>query len=567
MSSVIPTVRAGPACDVLARADAVRSADRQQFDALLAKARGLRAQATNGERDLLDLLLAYQAALDGRYAHAIRDSQRLYGTARDPDIRHRAALLVANTTAITRDHATGLRYLTLAFGMAGQVKSAQRRQQGEVVAATLYTQFGQPELALRYAERVLAADPSPRIACFAHENRTRALVELRRGAPDDFARAAEVCERIDEKLPLSLVRSNEARFLAASRRHREAVRRATATLPAARATGYTRLTGELLATLAESRLALGHDAAAATAANEVLRMGREEPHWAPFITAHRVLYSVAERRGDYRAALAHYRAYHETERARLDDVKAREYAFLMSRLDAQQRDQQARALREQNRALLLQQGVAVERGRSLRLAVVLLALVVVVIAYWAWQYRRTHHMLRRLSESDALTGVAARGHFAAEAEAIILDCARRKRPVSMLLLDVDHFKQINDQCGHAVGDWVLRKVALACQSVCPPGDVVGRIGGEEFAMTLRGLSAVQAVEIAEQLRASVRAIDAFAGGCHLSVSASVGVACSHHSGHDYQRLLCDADRAMYAAKRGGRDRVAPAGAPAFEHCA
>ncbi|WP_165924746.1 diguanylate cyclase [Lysobacter sp. N42] len=565
LSSLVSAVHASPAGELLARADAVRSADRQEFDVLLSRAGRLRGQATANERDLLDYLLAYQAVLDGRYADALRSSQRLYKDGRDPDIRYRAALLVANTTAITRDHVTGLRYLSFAFALAGQTRTPELRLHGDVVAAALYTQFGQPELALRYASRVLAQNPPLRVACFAHENRARALVELRQGVTEDFARAAAACERAGETLLRSLVYSSEARFLAASGRQRAAVRRILDTLPAANEAAYTRLTGELHATLAESQLALGNTSAAMKAAKEVLRVGRQEPHWAPFVTAHRVLYQIAERSGDHHAALEHYRAYHEAERARLDEVKAREYAFQMSRLDALRREQQAEALQQRNRALVLQQRISVERGRSLRMAVVLLGLLVVIVAYWAWQYRRTHHTLRRLSQTDTLSGVATRGHFAAEATAIILDCARRKCPVSVLLLDVDHFKQINDQCGHAVGDWVLRNIAQACQSACPPGSLVGRMGGEEFAVIMRGVSGGQAVEVAERLRVSVRAIDAFAGGCHLQVTASVGVACNQRSGYDYEALLGAADRAMYSAKRGGRDRVGQA--CALDRCA
>lgn len=190
------------------------------------------------------------------------------------------------------------------------------------------------------------------------------------------------------------------------------------------------------------------------------------------------------------------------------------------------------------------------------MAVVLLGLLVVIVAYWAWQYRRTHHTLRRLSQTDTLTGVTTRGHFAAEATAIILDCARRKCPVSVLLLDVDHFKQINDQCGHSSGDWVLREVARVGRQHCREGDLYGRIGGEEFAMALVDCDVDAALRIAERCRLSIEGIDATTGaGCPLPVAASIGVVSTSISGYDYEMLIAHADAAMYRSKVAGRNRV------------
>jgi diguanylate cyclase (GGDEF)-like protein len=125
----------------------------------------------------------------------------------------------------------------------------------------------------------------------------------------------------------------------------------------------------------------------------------------------------------------------------------------------------------------------------------------------------------------------------------------------VLLFDLDHFKQINDQCGHSAGDWVLREVARVGRQYCREGDLYGRIGGEEFAMALVDCDIDAALRIAEKCRHSIEGIDAKEAGCGLPVAASIGVVSSSISGYDYETLVAHADAAMYRSKVAGRNRV------------
>jgi diguanylate cyclase (GGDEF)-like protein len=190
-----------------------------------------------------------------------------------------------------------------------------------------------------------------------------------------------------------------------------------------------------------------------------------------------------------------------------------------------------------------------------RLAIALLAVVAVSLGYWGWRGRRTHRALRQLAQTDSLTGLSNRRHFRAQTEAALASSAQRGRPVSLLLLDLDHFKQINDQCGHAAGDRVLREVARIGRLQCREADLCGRIGGEEFALTLVDCGLEDAMHVAEQCRRAIAGIDAREAGCMLPVSVSVGCVCTSLSGYDYEVLVAHADAAMYRSKVGGRNRV------------
>ncbi len=164
--------------------------------------------------------------------------------------------------------------------------------------------------------------------------------------------------------------------------------------------------------------------------------------------------------------------------------------------------------------------------------------------------------LRLLAATDVLTGLPNRREFMARGLDEILRAKRYNSHVCVLMMDIDHFKKVNDTWGHAAGDDVIRQVACVIREVCRLVDVVGRIGGEEFAVLLGQTDAEGALIVAERLRETVagRAVS-LAGGQTLSVSISIGVAAMTPEDGDLSYLLARADAALYEAKQRGRNRV------------
>lgn len=163
-----------------------------------------------------------------------------------------------------------------------------------------------------------------------------------------------------------------------------------------------------------------------------------------------------------------------------------------------------------------------------------------------------HISAEALARTDALTGLSNRRAFFERGQQIVSYCERNRRPLSMLLMDVDHFKQINDSCGHAGGDAALSHVGELLQRQFRKADVCGRIGGEEFAVLLPDTELADACVLAETLRQVIAATPIPAGAQQLSITVSVGVAAG---GYDLELLLSQADAAMYRAKAQGRNLV------------
>ncbi len=179
--------------------------------------------------------------------------------------------------------------------------------------------------------------------------------------------------------------------------------------------------------------------------------------------------------------------------------------------------------------------------------------------------KRQEHELRRLAHTDPLTALHNRRGFFLRAAQARRQCA--PAPLALLALDVDLFKSVNDNHGHAVGDIVLQQLAGRLGAVLREQDLLARIGGEEFAVLLPGMDAAQALDAAERLRRAVCDHALRCQGLRLQLSVSIGVALIASAHDDIDGALARADEAMYRAKQAGRNCVelqGPAAAPAAE---
>lgn len=172
--------------------------------------------------------------------------------------------------------------------------------------------------------------------------------------------------------------------------------------------------------------------------------------------------------------------------------------------------------------------------------------------------REIEHKNRELLEqamTDPLTGCLNRRAFMDEVQRQLTVAIEQRKPVSLLMLDLDHFKQVNDNHGHEAGDEVLRVVARVICKISRGPDAVCRFGGEEFAILLPDTGLDQCLLIAERIRSAVQASGECGGLPIPGITASVGAACRPPHGLHEMTLLECADRALYQAKHAGRNRV------------
>lgn len=161
--------------------------------------------------------------------------------------------------------------------------------------------------------------------------------------------------------------------------------------------------------------------------------------------------------------------------------------------------------------------------------------------------------LLQSASTDGLTGVLTRKAFKSEGEKLLAQALRHQHDLACLVLDVDHFKRVNDTYGHPAGDEVLKAVSDAFKSALRAGDLIGRLGGEEFAFLLPRVDKSAALAVAEKLRIAIADVLVSGDFGTVSVTASIGSTNLSIVSRDTETLIAQADAAMYAAKSGGRN--------------
>lgn len=265
--------------------------------------------------------------------------------------------------------------------------------------------------------------------------------------------------------------------------------------------------------------------------------------------------SVYEQVGDWRSAYLfrtrHAALQQELATARRDEMSSR----LRIEFDAAKKEQENRALARENslRVTALQEA---ERSQKLQFAVMTLtALLAVALGLLFWRQVVNTRRMRAMAMTDELTRLPNRRHILAALDIAFAEAKRRGEPVTLIVLDIDRFKRINDTFGHAAGDEILRMVARTCRLALRPSDQIGRIGGEEFLIVLQApASAQQASEVAERIRAAVERLDVSGVADGLpQVTISLGVFVT--TSYDAKNAIAAADALLYRAKESGRNRV------------
>jgi len=196
---------------------------------------------------------------------------------------------------------------------------------------------------------------------------------------------------------------------------------------------------------------------------------------------------------------------------------------------------------------------------SARLGIAMLVLGPLVVACVSQANRSLMARLAHQASIDHLTGVLTRSAFTRRANALLDSRQQHTQalPLTLMMLDIDHFKAINDAHGHAIGDQVLRQFAGALQEQLHEGELLARLGGEEFVVILPGLAPERAKFTAERLRRAVQELKVAQAEQHLQITVSIGVAgCAADTpAPSLDQLLAHADQALYRAKAHGRNRV------------
>ncbi|MFC0086861.1 diguanylate cyclase [Dyella flava] len=510
-----------------------------------------------GERWQLRYLDAWQTVFQGDYSHANVMLQDI--------IKHSGdAALVAKASALLMDNLGVTKHYEEAFELANQLVAdlpkTQDKEARYVVlfyVSQLLTSAGQYDLAIQHIREMMQTLPREQTVCapmallmvalYGGHKLTSSSAELQQGI--------DTCNAAGEPVYGDTIRLVKAAIYVDEDQPQKAITFLNQSEPGILASRYYSHMLAAEAQLAQAYWKLGDDDNALKAALATLTISHPGDMNGSLRDDYQVLYSIEKKRGHAAAALNYYEQYVAQNSGGLNDLSARALAFDVAQQHVLAQKLETEKLSKQNSILELQQALdkrAVETGR-LYIAMLLAAMASII--FWLLRIKRSQLRFKELSSLDGLTGIFNHQHFMSEADRALRIMEKKAGTACLAFIDLDHFKQINDNHGHAAGDAVLRHVVAICQQYLRQTDLFGRLGGEEFGILLLDCPRERGLAVADHIRRAIETAPIEGDGLAISFSASVGLASTDTYGYEIQQLCREADAALYRAKRTGRNRV------------
>ncbi len=542
---------------LLLEADELRSSDPTTFFKLVDELNEHQEQLSPYQRDFLKYLTAYSLGFKGKLEQSIALNKELIDTSLDLSLVFRAYSSLLTVYGVSQNWTLGLETLNKIFELQDTVSNPKLKQDGLFLAFIFYNQLGQFEEGLKYGSRIKEEKLTPRNLCSLKHITIEARSYLGTISHDDaiINQGLEACKVANEPIMSNFIRVHISKMYLKEKDILHAEEMLLNNLSEIEQTKYPRLIVEVYELLSEINEFKGDKKIAENFAKKTIQIGKNISTTLAVVKSYKQLYELAKQKGDLQEALKYHELYSEADKAYIDDVKAKTLAYQLAQHNAIQQQNEIELLNRQNALLQATQQLSREEAKNLKLVSAFSIVVTFFIGLFGYRSWCTQKRLKVLAEYDSLTRVYNRRHYTELAEEAIKLCANKGQNVSCVLLDLDHFKKVNDTYGHAVGDWVLQRVAEAVSTVIRTNDIFARLGGEEFAILLPGCDVDNALRVVEKCRQAIELIDTSATGNNFDVSASFGLTDSNRSGYKLDQLFTDADSAAYESKDKGRNQV------------
>jgi diguanylate cyclase (GGDEF)-like protein len=542
--------------ELLVRADALKTVDNSAFTAILTQLEKNSATLSNEQKWQLRYLEAWQEVYLGDFAKAQTQLGTIVRETPIERIRLHSLATLVNILGYSHRYEDAYTQLDQALDELPRVSDKDARFHVLGEAAQLLAGAGQYDLAENYAEQIIADYQAGRAQCIgmylkSHANFLRGHLN----AWNEHAQqAVNACIKVGENLFADAARQDIASLAILQNKAKNALSILEQNYPNVIKYQYPELITEYDVLLAQAYWQMDDMSRAEGFALKTVDAAQKGQYTEPLATAYQLLYQIERQRGNLRGALAYHEKFMEADKGRLDDMREKALAYQFVKQQVEAKKVELDELNKRNQILELQQELDHKAVETSRLYIALLLTVLASIGFWLYRLKRSQLRFMRLARRDGLTGIFNRQHFVEEAEQALRYVAKSQRGACLILIDLDHFKAVNDTHGHIAGDNALKRAVLICQQHLHSSDVFGRIGGEEFGILLPECALIPALERAERIRMAIQAVPDRETE-HIPITASFGVACTTHYGYDLRRLLVAADSALYRAKRDGRNRV------------
>ena len=477
----------------------------------------------------------------------------------------RTLSLLANSYSHYNYFSEALKTLHQLLPLLSEVDDIESEVIGYRLAIELFGEVNMKREALSYANiiyRKFDQIISPRHRCFVAFNYAESFLGVYGSSPDLWLKveglyknAYELCELSNEKMIMAVSALGQSNMLIKRRSFLKARELAEHGLVLSTSIPYAHDIAEAHLLLAQIDILENEFESGDRQLNKALDIALVLGDSKLLSKVYKPLSELSEKLGLNDKALEYLKLYQMHHSTILGETQSKIIAFETTKLDYLEKERQIRYLNN-DRELYTAKAELTESQRNIeRMMFVLICGSLVILTIFAISMTLQKRKYKRLAQFDVLTGIYNRGTGQDIAENGYVKDSITGADFSVVLFDLDNFKNINDSYGHAMGDWVLQKVCSVVSDECRSRDIFTRFGGEEFALFMPNTDSQIALKMAEKLRSNILAIETRSCGHEFTVSASFGVTTSLPTDLSLDPVLKRADIAMYQSKAQGRDRV------------
>lgn len=547
----------------LAALEKIRKTDVHAFKNSLMQLAPARDSMDAENQCFYDYLSIYSASYGGEYAKSKVDIKELLERCEQFDhVVIRAKSLLTSFHIIAGEFRSAIIILNEVVSQVEEVEDRYLRSQLLHLASRSYRLMNQDALGIKYADLLINANGSKENVCFGEFNKYRIL--MRQGKVAEFAGSIDSaianCRSTHNLIAALFLELDSIRYSLVSSPNQLAL--AEAAIPKLLQLKNDVDKTELKNLEVYYQALLGNvywhaeqpEAAARwalIALEENTTIGESEQ----LIMALDVLINASLAQGDMQNAYQHLKSKSNIQNTIYERKMATQVAYYRVLHENLAQELEIEQLNQNNELLRLENQLAAETTKRQQLMMLLIASLLLLLGVWAYKIKKRHDYFKEVAEIDHLTQVFTRKAFEEKVRVMLEQAAERNEPVNLAIMDLDHFKNVNDQYGHLVGDWVLKQVVLTCEEVADEDILVARLGGEEFCMVSPGISQLEMMRLMEKMRAAIEAMDSSDSGAIFDITASFGVTTTALSGYRVSMLLTHADLALFEAKNKGRNEV------------
>ncbi|WP_267176288.1 GGDEF domain-containing protein [Marinicella marina] len=507
-------------------------------------------------------LKAYKVAFEGLTQEAINQMKEIIPSCDDLRARIRIEALVANLSALVGDYENASFFIDAVINKVEQTADIASKVIAYTAASMVYNLLDQKELSIEYSKLLYSLSPTDENLCRLHysKNLHHLDSDSSKTSMVEIKDIADECSKNGHNLIAeSILLDTLKRSLSQAGIDVQELTVVSALIeqlkPLVQNSIYINNKTAFNAIEAKFALLQGDQNKAKVMAEKTLDMNRDADQTEYLVMALKVLETVHREMGDFVNSYHYLERRNEAELGMYDQAQAKQMAFMTIKHSNLSKVFEIEQLNQQKEVLELEKQLAKQEANNQRLIILLILIILSFVILLLMRIKKKHDYFRAVSEIDHLTKVLTRKAFEEQMSVILDESREQKKTVQLAIMDLDHFKVVNDTHGHLVGDWVLKNVVYAVKELIEENMIIARLGGEEFCVVMTDITQEDMHAKLEHMRQSIEQLDCSDSAADLAVTASFGYTSSDISGYALPLLLTHADVALFEAKKQGRNQI------------